>query len=212
MALNSTNPQDVFINCRFDDGWKDKFEALVFAVVGCGFRVRCAKELDDATGTRIDKLYRIIGESRYGIHDLSCVELDAQSNLPRFNMPLELGFFLAAKQYGGEKQKEKRCLIFETQAYRYQQFISDLNGMDVKPHDNDVRTMVRNVRDFLFTTSRRKTIPTAMHLVNSYNTFVLSRGELLTDAGLGHDDLLFADYEKLVIEWVKADASLSSMD
>ncbi|HMO77237.1 MAG TPA: hypothetical protein PKD99_13200 [Sphingopyxis sp.] len=210
MAAGQTNPQDVFINCRFDPEWTDNFEALAFAVIGCGFRVRCARELDDATGTRIDKLYRIIGESRYGIHDLSCVDPDPVNNLPRFNMPLELGFFLAAKQYGGTHQKEKRCLILESEPYRYQIFVSDLNGMDINPHQNDARTMVRRVRDFLFTASRRKTIPTGPNLVNSYDAFVNSRLQLLADAGLDADELLFADYEKLAIEWIKADASLGS--
>ncbi|MCW3847185.1 hypothetical protein OF829_08025 [Sphingomonas sp. LB-2] len=207
MAIASTNAQDVFINCRFDPAWHSKFEALAFAVIGCGFRVRCARELDDAAGTRIDKLYRIIQESRYGIHDISCVELDAANNLPRFNMPLELGFFLAAKQYGGVGQKEKRCLIFESEPYRYQQFISDLNGMDIAAHGDDPRTMVRRVRDFLFTSSRRKTIPTANNLVASYDAFQAARPKLLADAGLGHGPLLFADYEMLAIEWVRANAA-----
>jgi hypothetical protein len=210
VAAVSTNPQDVFINCRFDPAWQSRFEAIVFAVIGCGFRVRCAREADDATGTRLDKIYRIIAESRYGVHDLSCVEPDEATQLPRFNMPLELGFFLAAKQYGGEKQKEKRCLIFESDPYRYQQFISDLNGVDITPHQNDPAVMVGRVRDFLFTSSRRKTIPTALRLRNSYDAFTQIRPHLLANEGLGHDGLLFADYEKLVIGWVKADASIGS--
>lgn len=210
MAVETTNPQDVFINCRFDPEWQDKFEALAFAVIGCGFRVHCARELDDATGTRIDKLYRIIGESRYGVHDLSCVGLDGINNLPRFNMPLELGFFLAAKQYGGAQQREKRCLIMEREPYRYQMFVSDLNGMDIGPHQDEARQMVRCVRDFLFTASRRKTIPTGLNLVNSYDAFVHSMPQLLADSGLGHGDLLFADFEKLAIEWAKADSSLGA--
>jgi hypothetical protein len=210
VAIISTRPEDVCINCRFDPVWHVKFEALAFSVIGCGFRVRCARELEDATGTRIDKLYRIIAESRYGIHDISCVEPDPDSGLPRFNMPLELGFFLAAKRYGGEGQKEKRCLIFDTAAYRYQTFISDLNGMDITPHEDEERTMVRKIRDFLFTTSRRKTIPTAQNLVNSYDAFCNARPALLDAAGLGDEELIFADYEKLAIEWVKSDAALGS--
>ena len=210
MAANATNAEDVFINCRFDPDWQDRFEALAFAVIGCGFRVRCAKELEDAAGTRIEKLYRIIQESRFGIHDISCVQLDPVTGLPRFNMPLELGFFLAAKQYGGTGQREKRCLTFDTEPYRYQQFISDLNGMDITAHEDDPRVMVRCVRNFLFTASRRKTIPTAHNLVLSYDAFIGSRADLLLGAGLGHGPLLFADYEKLAIGWVKADARLGS--
>lgn len=59
-------------------------------------------ELDDGGQTRIDKLYGLIGECRYGIHDLSRTELDDVNQLPRFNMPLELGLFLGAKRYGGQ--------------------------------------------------------------------------------------------------------------
>jgi hypothetical protein len=44
--------------------------------------------MDDGSETRIDKLYRIVEASRFGIHDLSRTELDAVNNLPRFNMPL----------------------------------------------------------------------------------------------------------------------------
>jgi hypothetical protein len=90
----ATKTSDVFINCPFDADFLPRFQALVFAVRACGFRVRCALEMDDGGETRIDKLYRIIEESRYSIHDLSRTELDPVNALPRFNMPLELGIFL----------------------------------------------------------------------------------------------------------------------
>lgn len=210
MSAGSTNSQDVFVNCRFDPDWNSRFEALVFAVIACGFRVRCAREVDNAAETRIDKLYRIIAESRYGVHDLSCVQLDPISNLPRFNMPLELGFFLAARRYGGDGQKEKRCLILDSEPYRYQLFISDLNGMDITAHNDVPAQMVVAVRNFLQTESRRKTIPTGQNIQVSYAAFVAARPDLLADAELGNDDLLFADFEKLVIAWVKEDDRLGS--
>lgn len=210
MSAGSTNSQDVFVNCRFDPDWNSRFEALVFAVIACGFRVRCAREVDNAAETRIDKLYRIIAESRYGVHDLSCVQLDPESNLPRFNMPLELGFFLAARRYGGEGQKEKRCLILDAEPYRYQQFISDLNGMDITAHQDDPARMVVAVRNFLQTESRRKTIPTGQNIQLSYAAFVTARHDLLASAELAHDNLLFADFEKLVIAWVREDDRLGS--
>jgi hypothetical protein len=210
MSAGSTNSQDVFINCRFDPDWNSHFEALVFAVIACGFKVRCAREMDDAAGTRIDKLYQIIAESRFGIHDLSCVELDPASNLPRFNMPLELGFFLAAKRYGGDGQKEKRCLIFDSEPYRYQRFISDLNGMDFTPHNNDAPQMVISVRNFLQAASRRKTIPTGRNVALSHASFVVARPDLLAAAELGHNNVPFADFEQLVLAWVREDERLGS--
>ncbi|NJM34507.1 MAG: hypothetical protein HC850_07130 [Rhodomicrobium sp.] len=210
MAQKHSNPRNVFINCRFDPDWNANFEALVFAVIACGFKARCAKELIDAAGTRIDKLYNIIAESKFGIHDLSCVQLDADSGLPRFNMPLELGFFLAAKQFGGVKHKSKHCIIFESEAYRYQQFISDLNGMDIEAHGNDPLVMIEKVQGFLRSASDRKTIPTARNVRLSYQSFLAARPELLAAADLGHNDLAYADFEQLAIEWVRNDDRLGS--
>ena len=46
--------------------------------------------------TRIDKIARIIRESRLSVHDISRVELDAASDLPRFNMPFECGLAMGA--------------------------------------------------------------------------------------------------------------------
>ena len=118
-----TSLDDVFINCPFDDEYGPTFRALIFAVYACGFRVRSARELDDSGQTRIDKLYGLIEDCRYGIHDLSRTELDAANGLPRFNIPLELGIFLGAKRYGGPAQKLKRTLILDVEPYRYQRFI-----------------------------------------------------------------------------------------
>lgn len=160
--------------------------------------------MDDAAETRIEKLYRIIGESRYSIHDLSRTELDVGNQLPRFNMPLELGIFLGAKRFGDKKQSEKRCMIQDTQQYRFQMFISDLAGMDIKAHGGDPRTMVQHVRDFLLTVSRRKTIPPTVELLDSYDRFVLALPAIAQASGLNPAGLQFPDFERLAQAWVKA--------
>lgn len=126
-----TSTDDVFINCPFDADYQQIFRALIFTIFACGFRARSARELDDGGQTRIDKLYNLISECRYGIHDLSRTELDPIHNLPRFNMPLELGIFLGAKRYGGKSQKLKKLLILDLEQFRYQRFISDLAGIDI---------------------------------------------------------------------------------
>ena len=61
----------VFINCPFDAQYKPLFEAIVFAVRDCGLRPRCALEIDDASEVRIEKIFKIIAECRYGVHDIS---------------------------------------------------------------------------------------------------------------------------------------------
>jgi hypothetical protein len=69
----------VFINVPFDRRYKKLFDALVFAVHDCGFVARCAREQDDGSQIRLEKLYTIIAECRYGIHDLSRTTLDRNS-------------------------------------------------------------------------------------------------------------------------------------
>ena len=70
--------RDVFINCPFDDEYRPLFQALMFAVARCGFVPRCSLEAADSGDVRIDKITKIIGECRYGIHDLSRVELSSE--------------------------------------------------------------------------------------------------------------------------------------
>lgn len=104
---------NVFLNVPFDNRYSELFRALVFAVHDCGFNARCALEADNSADVRVEKLYRIIRECRFGIHDISRTSLDRVSKLPRFNMPLELGLFLGAKAYGGPTQRSKSCLVLE---------------------------------------------------------------------------------------------------
>lgn len=158
MKLSHYN-DNVFINCPFDEDYKPLLDAIVFTVYDCGFIGRCALEEDDASQVRIDKIYNIIADCRYGIHDISRTDLDKTSSLPRFNMPFELGIFLGAKRFGIDTQKRKKCLILDREPYRYQQFISDIAGQDIQAHNNASEQIVKVVRNWLRTTSNRKMIP-----------------------------------------------------
>jgi hypothetical protein len=151
--------EGVFINVPFDRRYKKLFDALVFAVHDCGFVARGAREEDDSSQIRLEKLLDIIGDCRFGIHDLSRVTLDSKNRLPRFNMPLELGIFLGAKRFGGPRHARKSCLILDRDPYRYQIFCSDIGGQDIRPHHNDVRSAVAAVRSWLRTTGGRRGPP-----------------------------------------------------
>ena len=52
---------NVFINCPFDQDFKDLFYAIIFSVFDCGFRARCALEEEDAGEVRIIKINNISG-------------------------------------------------------------------------------------------------------------------------------------------------------
>jgi hypothetical protein len=195
--------KDVFINCPFDADYAPIFQALIFGVLACGFRPRSARELDDGGQARIEKLYGIIEDCRYGVHDLSRTELDPVNHLPRFNMPLELGIFLGAKRFGAEAHSAKRCLILDVEPWRYQRFISDLAGMDIAAHGGDLFVVLECLRDWLANVSRKRVLG-SVKLVNLYRQFLTEKPVI--GAGLGHDPqrIPYVDFERIVTQWVAA--------
>jgi len=92
--------RSVFINCPFSADYQPLFRAILFAVYACSYRPRCALEISDSGQNRLEKIKNIIGQCKYGIHDISFMTLDKATGLPRFNMSFELGLFLAAKTFG----------------------------------------------------------------------------------------------------------------
>ena len=194
---------NVFINCPFDSAYKELFDAMIFAVHDCGFIARCTLEEEDASEGRIDKIYNIISNCRYGIHDISRTELDEDSGLPRFNMPLELGIFLGAKKFGIEEQRRKKCLILDTERYRYQQFISDISGQDIKAHNDTPEVIVTVVRDWLRNTSRRGTIPSGGIIWERYQDFIKDLPQMAREERLIAEELVFNDYTLMVAQWLE---------
>jgi len=194
---------NVFINCPFDAAYKPLFDAIVFTVHDCGFIARCALEEEDASQVRIDKIYAIIADCRYGIHDISRIELDENSGFPRFNMPLELGIFLGAKKFGVAEQKKKKCLVLDREPYRYQQFISDIAGQDIQAHKNDAEIIVKVVRDWLRIASGRQTIPGGSIVWRRYQTFLRKLPQTAVELRLDAEDLIFNDYAAVIARWLE---------
>ena len=194
---------NVFINCPFDSAYKPLFDAIVFTVHDCGFVARCALEEEDASQVRIDKIYNIIADCCYGIHDISRIELDETSGFPRFNMPLELGIFLGAKQFGVADQKEKKCLVLDKEPYRYQQFISDIAGQDIQAHSNDVETIVRVVRNWLRTASGQQIILGGNIIWERYQEFMKDLPQTAEELRLDAEDLIFNDYASVIVRWLE---------
>ena len=194
---------NVFINCPFDSDYSSMFKAVVFAVFDCGYVARCALEIDDASQVRIDKISRIIAESKFGIHDLSRTELDKKTNLPRFNMPLELGMFLGAKLFGSKKPSPRACLILDREQYRYHSFISDIAGQDIKSHDNLPEKAISIVRNWLSDSSERRTIPGGREICRRYRNFRSDLPKLCSDLPIEEDELTFNDYTYMVSTWLK---------
>jgi hypothetical protein len=196
--------RSVFVNCPLDEEYRYLFEAVVFAIHDCGYKTRCALEVADASEVRIDKITRIIGDCRLGLHDISRTDADSTTNLPRFNMPLELGLFLGAKRFGRAEQKSKTCLILDVERYRYQKFISDIAGQDIAAHDGDIGKAIRCVRDWLSNAMPKAIrIPGGKTMAARYTAFRKELPAMCEKTYLSIGELTFNDYVAQVEEWLK---------
>jgi len=194
--------QGVFITCPFDSRYRRLFQAIVFTVSDCGFTPRCALEVEDGGEERIRKIKRIIRESRYAVHDISRVELYARSRLPRFNMPLELGLFLGAQEYGSDEQKLKRSLVLDSFPYRYQQFCSDIAGQDIRAHGNQPAKASAAVRAMLATALGEVRLPGPARILARYDRFLEELPVLCDKVGIAPTELEFVELRMLMSSWV----------
>jgi hypothetical protein len=203
MAASSDYERNVFLNCPFDGSYSRMFEAIAFAVFDCGFLLRCALETEDAGQVRMEKIFQIIGECRFGINDLSRTSLDPATGLPRFNMPFELGIFLGARRYGQGRQKEKSCLVLDSEKYRYRAFLSDISGQDIREHADDPLKAIYIVRNWLRNHSQKPGIPGGKVIGERYQAFRNELPEMCREALISEEELIFADYSAFVFQWLR---------
>ncbi|MBI5111489.1 MAG: hypothetical protein HZA68_05880 [Rhodovulum sp.] len=197
----ATSNRNVFINYPFDAQYQVFFRAIVFTVKRSGFQPRCALEVDDGSENRLEKICKIIAESRYGVHDISRTALDRKSRLPRFNMPLELGLFIGAKKFGSG-QASKRCAIFDTEQYRYQKFISDIAGQDIHAHGDDHRTLIGKLAGWLRDQSNDPKVPGGRAIATEFDTFLAKLPAICRGRALAPDELTFGDLAQLTAAYI----------
>jgi hypothetical protein len=211
MAIDSVN-RNVFVNCPFDEPYAPLFRAAVFAIFACGFRPRCALEVIDSGRPRIEKIVRIVKDCRLGIHDISRTEPDPIAQLPRFNMPLELGLFLGAQYLGSGKQRKKQCLILDRERYRFQKYCSDIAGQDIEAHADDQTSLIRIVRNWLHNVMNDETrsselgpgltvIPGDLAMLERYASFCHELPSMCASIGLSSASIEFTDLEGFVATW-----------
>jgi hypothetical protein len=196
----STN---VFVNCPFDEDYRPLLRAMVFSVIICGFTPCLALQQRDAGAIRIEKIKKLIRGCRLGIHDISRTETDADSCLPRFNMPFELGLDLGAREYGGGYLKEKQILILDKERYRFQRFLSDIAGQDIAAHNQSPAILVEKVRSWL-NTMRASGPPLlgATRITSLYDNFLVELPKMCAAAKLDHANLDFNDFLHFCSEWI----------
>lgn len=208
MPANNNYKENVFINCPFDNKYKNKLNAIIFTIFDCGFYPRCALEEDDSSQIRIEKIYKIIESCQYGIHDISRTQLDKNNKLPRFNMPLELGVFLGAKRFGNIQNLKKKCLIIDIKDYRYQKFISDISGQDVKSHENKIEKLIEVIRNWLNNQSKNTKIPTGDHIFKKYQKFKRELPLISKADNKKASNLTYKDFCIVISVWLQANNTI----
>jgi hypothetical protein len=201
--IQATYDNSVFLNCPFDPPYRPLFEAVTFAVYDCGFFPRCALEVDDGSQVRIEKINGIIRSCRLAVHDISRTQLDAVTRLPRFNMPFEFGIFVGAKTFGTKEQRRKACIVFDRERYRFQAFLSDVAGQDIRGHDRSVPVAIHHLRDFLSThCARNVLLPGGDALFSRYRMFRRALPESCRRERLDPGRLTFRDLTVLIVGWI----------
>src|SRR3990172_2446416 len=148
MALKGDFDRQVFINCPFDEDSLSLLRPLLFTILYLGFVPRIASERLDSGENRIDKICTLIRVCRYSIHDLSRLRAKKAGETFRMNMPFELGIDYGLRRFSRGRLERKRFLILERDRYEFQRALSDLSGVDIKPHRNEPDEVVRAIRNW----------------------------------------------------------------
>ena len=129
--------KSIFINCPFDTNYiNDLLKPMMYVIVRNGFNPRLSLEVSDSGQVRLAKITDIIRNCKYSIHDLSIVKSKKANEFARMNMPFELGIDYGLRNSGINPLDSKQFLILEATKYDYMKAISDINGFDIKVHDN----------------------------------------------------------------------------
>ncbi|HPE30729.1 MAG TPA: hypothetical protein PLV61_05995 [Parvularculaceae bacterium] len=201
---------DVFINCPFDFGYRPLFERILFTVLICGFRPRCAWELADGKN-RINGILDILGDCRLSIHDLSKSACETSDRSCRFNMPFELGLDYALRAVGSETVwRDKRFLVMENGAHSLRRALSDINELDPKHHERNFVNCIRRVRDFLRAdVNAQNNLPGQIVIERNYESFdAVLTNDICVSMGFDRNDIDYRDLVTAMVQWLRSDAAL----
>ncbi len=159
---------------------------------------------------RNHKIQSLIASCKYSIHDLCRSKSLGKGELPRFNMPYELGLDIGANAFGEEQLRSKKILILETEKYQYQKFISDLAGQDIEDHKDDPYLLIEKVRNWLSNNSNGIS-PPATVIWNAYNVFLSNLSKTLKDVGYSEREqqlMPIGDFIKFCKDWISQNKTI----
>ena len=195
----------VFINCPLDEEYKLLLRPMLFTLVYVGLVPRLASDTSDSHEQRIEKILRLIKECKYSIHDLSRLKSERANEFSRLNMPFELGIEYGCRRIAKNHLRTKRSLIFEKTRYDIQKALSDLNGVDVKCHNNKPAQIVRALQHWLIETVGLNDIESPSLIWRKFNKFNDDFIERRKTHGYSKSDLRMMpvpQYIRFIAHWV----------
>ena len=163
--------RNIFINCPYDKRFVPMLKAMMFTVILCGYEPRLASEKSDSLELRLNKIRNLIRQSKYTIHDLSRMKTSKPNDLPRFNMPFELGLDYGCRAYGNNQHRKKICLILAEKRKHIPGALSDLAGVDPLTHNSSPKQMVVRLRNWIRGNLTRKHLKSGSEMWNLYEDF-----------------------------------------
>ena len=194
---------NVFINCPFDKLYVPLLQPLIFTVLYLDLNPQVS-ETRSSGQVRVDHIKKLISNSKYSIHDISRSEAMKENDLPRFNMPFEMGLDLGCQSYGKGKRAFKKCLVLEKTKYHYLKVISDIGGQDIEHHNDNPEELVRKVRNW-FAAVLNNHQPSPTLIWDAYNEFVYQTNIKLKEEAFSKDDIESLPFSNLILlakQWI----------
>ena len=177
MPKSQRHLTDVFLNIPYDKPFEKLCLAYICGLSGLGLVPRATLEIPGGA-RRLDRIFALIRDCRYSVHDLSRVELDLKRPAtPRFNMPFELGLAVAWERLSPGNHSWFLC---ERRAYRLFKSLSDLNGTDAYIHGGSVTGVFRELGNAFV---RLRQQPTIQEMFRIYREVKAGVPTILKGAG-----------------------------
>ncbi len=196
--------KNVFINCPFDEEYKILLKPLLFTILFLGFKPFISQTKSSGK-SRIEQIKGYIKKCKFGVHDISRSKPMKGGELPRFNMPYELGLDVGCQSFGPRPFKSKKILILETERYHYLKVISDIGGQDIASHGDDPEILVEKVRNW-FSENHRGIDPPSHIIWKAFNQFYSNLELALAPQGYSKSDvdkMPISEFIKYAEKWIK---------
>jgi hypothetical protein len=197
---------NVFINCPFDREYRTLLKPLLFTILYLEYKPKISQN-NSSSDIRINQIKSFIRDSKFGIHDLSRCKPLRDGDLPRFNMPYELGLDIGCCEFGSKELKKKKILILETDRFHYQKILSDIAGQDIENHDDNPQVLIKKVRNWFSSMSSRKIFPNPNKIWTAYNQFDSGLNEELKAQNYPKEEIVnmpIEEFIKFASSWINS--------